>query len=225
MSLQRGIVTLTLLLLLSSTLLLLMLFDDDMLDLHSAIAYQRKQYLEQSISLQMQVAKQKVNACEQLNVESDLQVYQVSFERGEQQDRLSQYVLCERKSLFKQAPKKFLYEYGLEEWIDLKFRPHFKSLGLPPKTFPKNGNHHVYWFGKNENMWEISGNVNAVVIAEGDLTITGKGKISGTVITGGTFNKADDVQLTYRKATVTHVMQLLSYWQLAERSWYDFSPL
>lgn len=41
----------------------------------------------------------------------------------------------------------------------------------------------LYWFNENQNEWEIKGNINAVIIAEGDLTITGKGKISGTVIT------------------------------------------
>ena len=43
----------------------------------------------------------------------------------------------------------------------------------------------LYWFSDSQAEVEINGTVSAVLIAEGDLKLTGKGRISGAVITSG----------------------------------------
>lgn len=65
--------------------------------------------------------------------------------------------------------------------------------------------------------------VNAVIVAEGDLHIRGKGKISGSVITKGKLTLDEDIKVTYSKSTVAHIVQQYSRWRLAENSWYDFA--
>ena len=50
-----------------------------------------------------------------------------------------------------------------------------------------------------------------MIVAEGDLNITGKGRISGAVITRGKLPKEADIQLAYRRATVATVTQTYSH--------------
>lgn len=62
----------------------------------------------------------------------------------------------------------------------------------------------------------------APYLAEGDLKLTGKGRISGAVITSGNLT-LDGVTLAYGKKTVVALVQQYSQWQLAEKSWSDFN--
>lgn len=222
---QQGIVTLTLLLLLSSLLLILMLLDDDILRFYSATTAQRKYYIEQTLALQQRSQAEKNQACENLSLENSLRTQKIIFEHNEKQDHLIHTVWCQRQFLFKQSPNKASFEGGFENFIDKTLISHFSSqLSMPPSQL-KNRTDYIFWFDKNHNQWELNSNIYAVVIAEGDLTITGKGQISGTVITGGKLITSETITLAYRSALVTKMVRQFSRWQLAEKSWYDFTPL
>ena len=79
----------------------------------------------------------------------------------------------------------------------------------------------VYWI--TQNQLEIKGNVSGILLAEGDLTLTGKGRISGAVITGGSLKLEDGVTVAYGKAVVTKLVQEYSQWRLVDKSWSDLS--
>ena len=99
------------------------------------------------------------------------------------------------------------------------FRPRFSS---PPKILNANKTPKLYWFSDSQAEVQINGTVSAVLIAEGDLKLTGKGRISGAVITNGNLT-LDGVTLAYGKPVVTTLVQQYSQWQLAEKSWSDFN--
>ena len=114
-------------------------------------------------------------------------------------------------------------EATFTEFINELHLPLFQSvLSLPPTVLPKDRRDYFYWFDRNQTEWELKGNIYAVIVAEGDLNITGKGRISGAVITGGKLSKGADVQLAYRRATVAAVAKTYSRWIYAEKSWNDF---
>ena len=79
----------------------------------------------------------------------------------------------------------------------------------------------VYWI--TQSQLEIKGNVSGILLAEGNLTLTGKGRISGAVITGGSLNFEGDVTVAYGKAVVTKLVQEYSQWRLVDKSWSDLS--
>lgn len=222
----KGVMTLTLLLLFSAALVLLMLFDDEQLRLYQGINAQRQLFVQQSLALQNISQQQKESLCTQLYLDNDLNTQQIVFERGTQADRLSQYMWCERQKLFKQAPKKGISAGEYAQLIQTKFLPHFKHmLTLPPVVLPKNLSDTLYWFDTTQTEWKLNGNVQGIVVAEGDLHISGKGKISGALITGGKLTLVESVSVSYRKATVTELVRRYSRWRLEEKSWYDFKPL
>ncbi|WP_243385084.1 DUF2572 family protein [Caviibacterium pharyngocola] len=222
----RGMITLTLLLLLSSFVLLSLLFFDDVLRLHLGITAQRKSYLAHNLPLQRISYEQKKTICQTLGLDNDNKSERMIFENGEENDRTSDFLWCKRIFLLKSTPKKALYEGEFDLYIDERALPALRAkLEFPASNAATDRNDHFYWFDAEQSEWEINGNINAVVVAQGDLTLSGKGKISGAVITKGVLKKADAVQLVYRKATVSEMWRAFSYWQLAEKSWYDFNPL
>lgn len=226
MNIQKGVVTLTLLMLLSSVLLILLFFDGDLISLHSSIVSQRKIYLEQSLILQRQSISQKEKLCENQPLNNNLKSLKIEFESRRKIDRTSQFVWCERKYLFKKRPKKATYEAGLSQYINLELLDLFQhKLHSPPAILPRDKANYLYWVEEKSAELEIQGNINAVVIAEGDLKLTGKGKISGTVITGGKLSIEPAVKIVYRSKTIIDLIRSYSYWQFAENSWYDFQPL
>ena len=72
------------------------------------------------------------------------------------------------------------------------------ALFFPPKILNANKMPKLYWFSDSQAEVEINGTVSAVLIAEGDLKLTGKGRISGAVITSGNLT-LDGVTLAYGK--------------------------
>ncbi|MFY1026351.1 DUF2572 family protein [Actinobacillus seminis] len=222
----KGVMTLTLLLLFSAALVLFMLFDDEQLRLYQGINAQRQLFVQQSLALQNISRQQKESLCAQLSLDNDLNTQQIVFERGVQADRLSQYMWCGRQRLFKQAPKKGISAGEYAQLIQSESLPHFKTeLTLPPAVLPKKLSDTLYWFDATQTEWELKGNVRGIVVAEGDLHISGKGKISGALITGGKLTLAESVTVSYRKSTVTKLVRRYSRWRLEEKSWYDFKPL
>ena len=220
---QRGITTLTLLILLSGLLSVIMLFNDDILRLNSALVSQRAIYVEHSFKLQKLSQAQKDQLCSTIPLQSTENSRFVEFDLKQFDDSLKHYIWCKRQALFKQAPRTSVNESTFTEFINELHLPLFQSvLSLPPTVLPKDRRDYFYWFDRNQTEWELKGNIYAVIVAEGDLNITGKGRISGAVITRGKLSKGADVQLAYRRATVAAVAQMYSRWIYAEKSWNDF---
>ncbi|WP_040975736.1 DUF2572 family protein [Necropsobacter massiliensis] len=222
----RGIMTLTLLMLLSALLVMFMRFDDDLLRLYSALPSQRQVYLQAQLELQHISHEQAHAECNSVPLDNDDKTRRIRFENNEKNHRTFHFVWCERLSLFQQAPKKALNLGGFEQYLAPELEALFAAeLHPPPPSLPSAKTGHLYWFNRQQTEWELNGNIYAVIVAQGDLLITGKGKISGALITGGKFHKSEQVQITYHKETVTNIVRQYSRWQLAEKSWYDVEPL
>lgn len=220
---KRGMTTLTLLILLSSLLSVVMLFTDDILRLNSALVLQRTIYVEQNFQLQKTSLAQKDAACDNIPLQAAENSRFVAFETKKFDDSLSHFIWCKRQALFKQSPRTAVNESQFTDFINEEHLPVFQArLSSPPAILPKDRADYFYWFDRNQTEWELKGNLYAVIVAEGDLTITGKGRISGAVITGGRLSKGTDVQLAYRRSTVAAVIQNYSRWMQAEKSWNDF---
>ena len=222
---QRGIMTITLLILLSGFLLLTMLFNDDLLRLYSSIAAQRHLYVEQQLPLQQLSFNEKKPRCEQLSTQENGDAFLVTFhlENNRLADGLSHYVWCRRDKLFQKQPVRNQHEKLFDQFISEEGLALFRQqLQSPLLILSKSSPAALYWFTANETEWEIDKNVNAVIVAEGDLHIRGQGKISGSIITKGRLTLDENIKVTYSKSTVTQIVQHYSRWRLAEKSWYDF---
>ncbi|MDO5055654.1 MAG: DUF2572 family protein [Pasteurella oralis] len=213
--------TLTVLLLLSGILIVFLLSNEDVLHLYSEQVYQYKHYLTQSLRLQVQSYRQKHELCENLPLTLDNNAHKLDFTDTYPQDEYAQYVWCSRISLFKAVPHSALNEQQFDRFIQRENIPIFRAdFSVNELRTPQ-----FYWFTAQQNEWVLAGNKNAVVIAEGDLHIKGKGKITGTVITAGKLILDQSVQVSYRKATVEYWQTQLSRWRLVENSWHDFKSL
>lgn len=73
--------------------------------------------------------------------------------------------------------------------------------------------------------WDITGNIKAVIVSEGDLIIRGQGEIRGAVITKGKLIISDEIKLIYNKNVINEVVEHYRFWRLAKRSWNDFETL
>lgn len=221
---QRGVTTLTLLMLLSSILTLLMLFNDDILRLHSSLVAQRMQYIRQHSHLQTQSQQQKDIVCETLSVQEEGNEHLITFgNKDGNKEGLRQFIWCERQKLFKDLPKTAVNAERFEQFILQDNIVAFNTRFMPPPMIlPKDKSDYFYWFNATQTHWELNGHIYAVIVAEGDLHITGKGRISGAVITKGQLIRDEGVQIAYRKTTVNAVDRLYSRWRRAEKSWHDF---
>lgn len=220
LKMRSGIITLSLLLLLSSGLFSLMLLNDDMLRIYSAQTSQRLIYVKQSLALQQLSQQQKQQACQDLDTNLNQQVFRFTFSLPNTD--FAHYIWCQKMSLFKNRPSKAQYARQFEEFIEQANIEQFNAKFNRTST---QNNSHFYWFEETEQEWELNQNVRALVIAEGDLTIKGKGRVNGTVITGGDLRLEKGVQVRYNKDVVSYWLSQLSLWQMAEKSWYDFNPL
>lgn len=223
MTIQKGIITLTILIFISGLLTAILLLDDTHLSFFRAQQNQRKLYVERTLQLQKMTAAKKQTACLDLSLNNNESVKQISITLDSATDSIQYFLWCERISLFKKSPKQGDNQGALKDFVsDEKFayfRPHFSS---PPRILNANKTPKLYWFSDSQAEVEINGTVSAVLIAEGDLKLTGKGRISGTVITNGNLI-LDGVTLAYGKKTVVALVQQYSQWQLAEKSWSDFN--
>lgn len=223
MTIQKGIITLTILIFISGLLSVILLLDDSNLSFFRAQQNQRKLYVERTLQLQRITALKKQTACLDLSLNNDESVKQISITLDGATDSIQYFLWCERMSLFKKSPKKGDNQGALKDFVSGEklayFRPHFSS---PPRILNANKTPKLYWFSDSQAEVEINGTVSAVLIAEGDLKLTGKGRISGAVITNGNLT-LDGVTLAYGKKTVVALVQQYSQWQLAEKSWSDFN--
>ena len=222
MSMKKGIVTLTALILLSGLLALILLFDEQIFAFFRSQMSQRKYYVEQSLPLQKISLQQQTHICQNLPLNGAEKVKQVFFESTGEEDKVSYSVWCKRAELFKKSPTKGINENMLQDFISSEkqadFQPHFVKVDT---TLTAQKTLQVYWI--TQNQLEIKGNVSGILLAEGDLSLTGKGRISGAVITGGSLKLAGDVTVAYGKAVVTKLAQEYSQWRLVDKSWSDLS--
>ncbi|WP_386698408.1 DUF2572 family protein [Lonepinella sp. MS14436] len=224
MKMHRGFVTISLLILLSSLLLIVLLFDDDSFRLHSTIAIQRQRYIQQHISLQKQFQQQQSDLCKNLDLSLTGNFATASI-TSPNSDEHQQFIWCQRQVLFKKSPSKNLNEGQFDDFVDKQAFALFQAKAIQNVNyFPTDKGNYLFWFDQANTEWQINGNLNGIVIATGDLHISGKGKITGSVITQGTFSKEDNVTLTYKKTVVTEIVQSYSQWQNVEKTWYDFIP-
>lgn len=222
-ALHRGIVTLTALILLSSALIILFLFNDELLRSYSAIRSQRSLYVKQNMQLQQLIHQQKDTAC--LNVPLDLaqNTYQVELSLPQSiADSIHYYIGCQRVGLFKKAPTKKTSEGELDQFIYRDKIQHYSSTLLAPEKLTANNVAKLYWINGNQTTIELDGDIYALILAEGNLIIQGKGNIRGAVVVGGTLQTEDKVRIAYNKDTVQKLVKQYSQWQLAEQSWHDF---
>lgn len=217
---KSGIITLTLLLLLSSGLFTLMLLNDDILRLYSAQTSQRLNYVKQSLALQQLSQQQKEQVCQSLDTDLNQSIFRFSFSLPNSD--FAHYVWCYKKGLFKNRPTKAQYVSQFEDFIE---QANIELFDAKSDRTSMQNNSHFYWFDAAELEWEVDQNMRAVVIAEGGLTIKGKGRIIGTVITGGELRLEKGIQVRYNKDVVSYWLSQFSLWQIAEKSWYDFNPL
>ena len=222
MATHKGIITLTILIFISGLLTVILLLDDSHLSFFRAQQNQRKYYVERTLQLQKITEEKKQTACLDLPYNNE-SVKQTSITLDGATDAIQYFLWCERMSLFKKSPTRGDNQGALKDFIHIEkltdFRPRFSS---PPKILNANKIPKLYWFSNSQAEVEINGIVSAVLIAEGDLKLTGKGRISGAVITNGNLT-LDGVTLAYGKPVVTTLVQQYSQWQLAEKGWSDFN--
>ena len=223
MIMKKGIVTLTALILLSGLLALILLFDEQIFAFFRSQMSQRKYYVEQSLALQkISQLQQQTHICQNLPLNGAEKVKQVFFESNGAEDKVAYSVWCKRAELFKKSPTKGINENMLRDFISSEkqadFQPHFVKVDT---TLTAQKTLQVYWI--TQNQLEVKGNVSGILLAEGDLTLTGKGRISGAVITGGSLKLEEGVTVAYGKAVVTKLVQEYSQWRLVDKSWSDLS--
>ena len=223
MIMKKGIVTLTALILLSGLLALILLFDEQIFAFFRSQMSQRKYYVEQSLALQkISQQQQQTHICQNLPLNGAEKVKQVFFESNGAEDKVAYSVWCKRAELFKKSPTKGINENMLRDFISSEkqadFQPHFMKVDT---TLTVQKTPQVYWI--TQSQLEIKGNVSGILLAEGDLTLTGKGRISGAVITGGLLKLEENVTVAYGKAVVTKLVQEYSQWRLVDKSWSDLS--
>ena len=221
MSMKKGIVTLTALILLLGLLALILLFDEQIFAFFRSQMSQRKYYVEQGLALQ-KISQQQTHICQNLPLNGAEKVKQVFFESSGAEDKVAYSVWCKRAELFKKSPTKGINENRLRDFISSEkqadFQPHFVKVDT---TLTAQKTPQVYWI--TQNQLEIKGNVSGILLAERDLTLTGKGRISGAVITGGSLKLEESVTVAYGKAVVTKLVQEYSQWRLVDKSWSDLS--
>lgn len=222
MIMKKGMVTLTALILLSGLLALILLFDEQIFAFFRSQMSQRKYYVEQSLPLQKISQQQQTHICQNLPLNSSEKVKQVFFESSGAEDKVAYSIWCKRAELFKKSPTKGINENMLRDFISsekqVDFQPHFVKVDT---TLIAQKTPQVYWV--TQSQLEIKGNVSGILLAEGDLTLTGKGRISGSVITGGSLKLEEGVTVAYGKAVVTKLVQEYSQWRLVDKSWSDLS--
>ena len=222
MIMKKGMVTLTALILLSGLLALILLFDEQIFAFFRSQMSQRKYYVEQSLPLQKISQQQQTHICQNLPLNGSEKVKQVFFESSGAEDKVAYSVWCKRAELFKKSPTKGINENMLRDFISSEkqtdFQPHFVKVDT---TLTAQKTPQVYWI--TQSQLEIKGNVSGILLAEGDLSLTGKGRISGAVITGGSLKLEGDVTVAYGKAVVTKLVQEYSQWRLVDKSWSDLS--
>ncbi|OOF59186.1 DUF2572 family protein [Rodentibacter genomosp. 2] len=219
---RKGVVTLSILIFLSGLLGVILLFDDSTLSFFRAQQMQRKNYVERTLALQKMMSLEKQKICLSLPLDNSDPVRQVSINMEGSEDAIQYSIWCQRIAIFKKSPTKGDNQGLLANFIQLEnldeFRPRFST---PPYPLATNNASQLYWFQGKQTEWEVNGTVQGILVAEGDLTLRGKGRVRGAVITGGNLI-LEGVTVAYAKKIIEPLVLQYSKWQLAEKSWSDF---
>ena len=167
MTIQKGIITLTILIFISGLLTVILLLDDSHLSFFRAQQNQRKHYVERTLQLQKMTEGKKQTACLDLSLNNNESVKPISITLDGATDAIQYFLWCERMSLFKKSPTKVDNQGALKDFIHTEkltdFRPRFS---FPPKILNANKTPKLYWFSDSQAEVEINGAVSAVLIAE-----------------------------------------------------------
>ena len=106
MTIQKGIITLTILIFISGLLTVILLLDDSHLSFFRAQQNQRKHYVERSITTAKNDRGEKQTACIDLPLNNNESVKQISIALEGSTDAIQYFLWCERMSLFKKSPKR-----------------------------------------------------------------------------------------------------------------------
>ncbi|OOF65785.1 DUF2572 family protein [Rodentibacter sp. Ppn85] len=219
---RKGVVTLTILIFLSGFLAVILLFDDSTLSFFRAQQMQRKNYVEQTLTLQKITLLERQNACSNLPLDNSDSVRQVFINIEKAEDSIQYSLWCRRVTIFKKSPTKGGNQGLLANFIRLENLDEFRPLfSMPSTPLVSNKIPQLYWFNEKQTEWEVNGTVQGILVAEGDLILRGKGRVSGAVITGGRLT-LEGVSIAYGKKIIEPLVQQYSKWQLAEKSWSDF---
>ncbi|OOF57833.1 hypothetical protein BKK56_00380 [Rodentibacter genomosp. 2] len=219
---KKGVVTLAILIFLAGLLAVILLFDDSALSFFRAQQMQRKNYVEQTLTLQKMTLLERQNACSTLPLDNSDPVRQVFINIEGEKDSIQYSLWCQRSAIFKKSPTKGDNQGLLASLIHLENLDEFRSLfSMPANPLVSNKIPQLYWFNEKQTEWEVNGTVQGILVAEGDLILRGKGRVSGAVITGGRLT-LEGVSLAYGKKIIEPLVQQYSKWQLAEKSWSDF---
>ncbi|TDQ59886.1 uncharacterized protein DUF2572 [Mesocricetibacter intestinalis] len=217
--LRRGVVNISILVFLIAFLLLMQRFTDEGISLHQGIIAQRQNYMQQQHWLLEQSMGGRHSVCKNIPTTYAANTYVVVFRSSHPEAKLKQFLICRRHRLFQRLPTKGINEGGFPLFVHLESLPFFRSQLEDAASLYENK---LYWFSGSDNQWELNGNIYALVVAEGNLTLRGKGKISGAVITGGKLQRSEGIQITYHAGTIAGAEQGYRLWRLAEKSWHDF---
>ncbi|WP_288062985.1 DUF2572 family protein [Rodentibacter caecimuris] len=219
---RKGVVTLAILIFLAGLLAVILLFDDSTLSFFRAQQMQRKNYVEQTLTLQKMTLLDQQNACSTLPLDNSDLVQQVFINIEGAADSIQYSLWCRRAAIFKKSPTKGDNQGLLASLIHLENLDEFRPLfSMPANPLVSNKMPQLYWFNGKQTEWEVSGTVQGILVAEGDLILRGKGRVSGAVITGGRLT-LEGVSLAYGKKIIEPLVQQYTKWQLAEKSWSDF---
>lgn len=218
--LKKGMITVTLLLLLSSALLISMLLNSDILYFYSSQAAQRLEYVKKSLDAQHKSLERQGQACLNIPLESNDILLKVPF-NSEHLD-FAHYIWCKHIHLFKQIPIEASYMGKFTQLIDVEMRGLFQ---ISNNFNYSDQGYDFYWFDQPNQIWELSKDINGIIISTGNLSIRGNGNINGTIITGGRLELDSNIMLRYQEKAVMYWYHKFSRWQKEENSWHDFKAL
>lgn len=222
MKVSKGIITVSLVLMISFSLFFTILFYDEMLSSYQNIFEVRKNYIISRNNLTRNYQESYPFLCQHPK-KWEFSKPKREFYYDEIVDKndsvIKQYVLCQKISLFKISPTKNI-QYDINEFINKESYKDFEEkIFLSEQERVK-----LYWFDKKENVFELNKNINAVIIAEGDLSIVGNGKIKGAIIIDGKLELGNGIQLSYGSSAVKSIYENYKKWKMVENSWFDYYP-
>lgn len=198
--------------------LLMLLFNDDILRFYREASYLRMQYVKQMAILQKQSLNLDDGICRDIQVPVKQNNYTVSFKTDLFEDGIRHFAECRRVPLFKSSlPSKKHYRV-----TDLNQFIYTENMSLFDEILNTHGKYQLLFFAEDENTFELTTAIDGIILAEGKLRLTGKGKFRGAIITVGELTYEDNVKISYSKAVVEATAQQFSKWKLSKQSWSDF---
>ncbi len=215
------------------------------------VAHQKSQKINWRLLQQSTDFKMIQKQCQQLK-DTDNNIFQKTFSEfagmtgNKNLEKLEYGVFCRFHSLLNDVPKKNILQ---QQWhyVNEKLLSPLQIMPVSqPLQLTSNQQIKVYYLNKPNNKIIVQGTVYALVLAKGNLDITGKGTLRGMIITQGKIyalkynNKGDwvedtqacqgnvtshcteKIRLIYDKSVQT-LIKNLGIWRWQKGSWYDFN--